>query len=1251
MSDPGTQMVVKLALTAAQMALTMSQRFEGPRLDNLDVSTADPGTPLIDAYGYVRNDGPPVIHAERLRERKVESKTKGGKFSNYKYYGTWINILAGHPIDAVAKIRWDRKLVYDATARGPISPLLGIFPGSGGSPVKLAQGRNFRIGLGDEGQMPSPRYTAWCEDRYGPDSAPANRGTPIAEFIDVPLEKVGNRIPQVSVDTVRVKTPAYLWDEIDATGGPIFSPDYSRFYMDGAFWDTATLEKIIDAPASPDAWTSNGTYYDLSGNFPVGPTLHLYSIDGQGGAPIATSTAGADGVILSGGSVLLHPYGGVLQKLILLEGLGFSVTDIDFVPGLSLDGADGTAHLIGHGAVPGIHVATVASARAGAGSSVIPTGLSLPVVGWVNANGEWVLIQGNDAYLVDPESLTILQTVTGAFGVTDVSQGSTGYSFWTVSGSTAVEYSMLDLSEIRTVNLLNWGSAGIGGFYDPINHAIFQTRVGNTRILYLDRISTDSVINLSDILTIECGLVNATNQDFSGTDPVIQGWKVTQGTVADRIAPLLEMHDIDPCPHDFGILFKVRGTAADEAIDSEEFVKDGDIRWQAPITQDVELPRTVIFTYLDHTRDTQPNTASIQRAPTVANTSRVKSIDMSTFTSDPDEAQPLTERYFRRQWFGRETPEFGLTMQWAKLEPGDVKQVSLDGETRTVRVTELTRSGGLIRVRCERDDPRIHDKNASVGPILDGRDEEELYISGPTKGIVLDVPYAEDSESSSNVLLHMGAGPYGTSSSWPGAGVYQLDPVENEYAAVASVESSNRAVWGYAIDVLPSFSPSTWDERSEVTVNLKGSLVSRSQADIDLDQTINLAYLGDEAGNGEWFNFANAVMNVDETWTLSSLKRGRRGTEWAIDGHAVGDLFVLYSTLITDTLGVDEIGDTLTYKAQSEGRMLDGAPEIAVPIVARSLKPYSPTALIASRDTVSGDWELSWTRRTRIGGNWTGGTSIPLGETTEEYRVRFFDENGDEVAQYDMSGPEFTYEAADQTADFGGAQTALHWSVCQLGDAVEGFQAEMRVGFPPRVLSIGDYSDGATSVIVALPDDYAAGDILLMAVATPSASNPPVTPTGWHEVDGSPQTGGYYRLSVYRKVAGFDEIPPTIIRASGTGHIAAQMISVTDVLPIGDPIDDSAGGTTTGPSLFSPGVMTDDNNCLVLDFFALRMSSPVNADLADLAMIFSNDGSIAGTGVSACAGVKASAGAVSATTASLGGDADIGAIKIAIRPA
>jgi hypothetical protein len=78
----------------------------------------------------------------------------------------------------------------------------------------------------------------------------------------------------------------------------------------------------------------------------------------------------------------------------------------------------------------------------------------------------------------------------------------------------------------------------------------------------------------------------------------------------------------------------------------------------------------------------------------------------------------------------------------------------------------------------------------------------------------------------------------------------------------------------------------------------------------------------------------------------------------------------------------------------------------------------------------SGDLNMSWVRRTRIGGdNWEL-PDVPLGEEGETYEVDILD--GEMVKRtISASAPNAVYASADQIADFGSPQAAVSVKVYQ----------------------------------------------------------------------------------------------------------------------------------------------------------------------------------------------------------------------------
>jgi hypothetical protein len=146
----------------------------------------------------------------------------------------------------------------------------------------------------------------------------------------------------------------------------------------------------------------------------------------------------------------------------------------------------------------------------------------------------------------------------------------------------------------------------------------------------------------------------------------------------------------------------------------------------------------------------------------------------------------------------------------------------------------------------------------------------------------------------------------------------------------------------------------------------------------------NAAVLGDEI-----IQYQTATLLSGSRWRLSGLLRGRFGTP--ITGHAVGDRFVVLSAegLYRVTTLLNAVGAESLFRCVTFGSSPADAAEQAFTHTAASQKPLAPVHLgIGS----NGDGYLAhWVRRTRIGGAWRDSADVPMGEFSEQYRVRVLD--------------------------------------------------------------------------------------------------------------------------------------------------------------------------------------------------------------------------------------------------------------------
>jgi hypothetical protein len=357
--------------------------------------------------------------------------------------------------------------------------------------------------------------------------------------------------------------------------------------------------------------------------------------------------------------------------------------------------------------------------------------------------------------------------------------------------------------------------------------------------------------------------------------------------------------------------------------------------------------------------------------------------------------------------------------------------------TWTAYAEKLTFSATSPEIRCEwrRTFPSLNALGSGSGAGMDGREPDAIIVPGPTKGFVLDIPLPYDADNSINPQLYYGAGGYNIA--WPGAAILEGDLDGDDYAEWKSVSSSEKATWGFASEALPTANPNLWDRGNVLTVNVYGTLTSSTESAINADPTINLAALRNPTTDEtELINFATATLTGTNgsanVYELTGLLRGRRGTEWAVDGHAVGDEFVMIEDLTPVSQGLSEVGVDQFFKAQSFGRDPDTAQVIEVDFAGNSLKPYAPAIDSVTKDPVSGDIEIVIRTRTRVGGSFNGST-IPTGETIAEYEFDVLD-GADVVRTLESTDKSFTYEAADQVTDFGAEIEA---------DELEGFAYQL----------------------------------------------------------------------------------------------------------------------------------------------------------------------------------------------------------------
>lgn len=957
--DP-VSLAITVALTAANMAMTASQKIEGPRVKGTPGTVGDYGTPLNYFLG-TRLLSCPCFFAKPITEVKKKRKGKGGKQVSYTGFGSMAIHVADHGIDGILQVWFDNHLVYDNTgSEEKIYPLA--------SDYELEA--HMRVYLGTETQDPDPDMLAYIEERDGAGTCPAYRGTSYIYFEGIPLEMLGNRYPDVKVLAAENGTLEVAGEsDIDFVGGQVIHDSAEGTH---AF---ALTGGLAAAPAADD-------------------TVLILAI--QSGQKVGSwnppAMAGYDTLA----EARANDPSGVLDMTLSLQSKRMGVVpDTDFTAttetGIFSDPVVGWIITVWRG----VHEDVLDSAPA----------ILSEYIGTINEPDPLAFSFGG----------TINPGVIGSF-LTASEMVSITVALKSESGEQAMIMAMG--AKRNDFGTTEWGAGNLTEFLAV--HATADTGAtaglawGETYLIG----QGSTLAELLTFLSVRAGL-EPDEYDYSlvaGPDHAFDGynWSQSSGNQADA---LCDLFDVDMRPHEFKIQAWPRGSASEDTIPSAEFVS-GEVPYTLPDKSDSSLPQRVFLTFADSTAEQNPNVAMPQGGEFEGGEI---SIDMQTLALAPTRAQQLTERRQRRERFGRISAEMALTRQQFALEPGDVFTPSFDGEPMTMRCTKLTiAADGTFPTEWQRDDPAIADTPGTVGAPAAGYIPDTIPDPVASLGYVLDTALLADADDQTAPLVYLAAGP-DEPGVWTGADYALSDTGDLDSYAEGwdGISSEFGSIIGETTGALADALPWVPDMGSsvEVTINA-GELTAATLDDLVIDGALNLAAV--KSGDGwELVQFMTPTLTGPLTYTLTGFLRGVRGTEWAMAGHAPADVFILLDNAKLKTLGAGEIGDEDFYVVSTTGQAVDQDEAFAVDYTGASHKPYSPVHGELTFDTgVTDDITIDATRRTRIGGATLDGQDVPLGEASESWAADIYDGVTFKRTITGVALP-LTYTAGQQTTDFG----------------------------------------------------------------------------------------------------------------------------------------------------------------------------------------------------------------------------------------
>jgi hypothetical protein len=631
-------------------------------------------------------------------------------------------------------------------------------------------------------------------------------------------------------------------------------------------------------------------------------------------------------------------------------------------------------------------------------------------------------------------------------------------TIWLVHGNHAVQLAVGGAGIAQSLDLTPWLGTSFttpaGGGFDPVSaNIVLDTDQGTILIPHktMGPVGTTLDVILTD-LCVAVGLGPYDIEVSRVADKRVAGYVVSSRMAARQaIEPLLAALFVDAVETGGRLEFVPRGgssaaTVTDQDLGAIEITAGsttGPQLTQAQIgatpetasnprlietrTADSELPCQIDVSYIDTGRDGQTSTQSARRRQGTTHSSNTLSQTYS-IAMDSDAAATVAARALKTAWAERSALSFAIPISYIALDPADVITLRRAGQEYVIRLTQIDLGANLM-LQCQaltqyagsyRVSAKGSDTTGKVsGNLVPDRSPAELFI--------LDMPLLVEAETGLEVLAAFGA----PSSSWTGGGVYRSTDGGASWTLMATLAEG--AVAGIALTALPSplNSPWVWDEDHTLRVTLYGGSLSSADA-LDVLNGANAAVLG-----GEVLQWRDATLVEAGVWDLSGLLRGRRGTEDRIDGHRVGDRFVVLdlATVAAIDLTAGMVGSTVAFKGPTIGGVFDAGEQQTIVFSARGLRCFSPVGITGSRDGF-GNLTIGWVRRTRWYGDWADGVDVPLFEATEAYSIDILDGAGVAKRTLSSSSPTALYSAAAQIADFGAVQGAVNVAIFQLNAVV-----------------------------------------------------------------------------------------------------------------------------------------------------------------------------------------------------------------------
>lgn len=576
------------------------------------------------------------------------------------------------------------------------------------------------------------------------------------------------------------------------------------------------------------------------------------------------------------------------------------------------------------------------------------------------------------------------------------SDSSSGGDWYFNQGSDIVKvFNIASWSVEEILDLTDWGVSGAqaGGFGATAgNIAVNMSGDGGYKLLHTKKVvptpETLRFIVESELIVSKYNTdeFNMAGLDGPTVDGFVAGTKVSRGR--DTIGPLQLAFFFDIVENDYLLRGIFRGATPTETIpeadlgtvnNPNEIVTTGLVETRLAAN---EMPFEVRVLYADPDADYDDGIQVDRRGDQVVPTREVLEINLPIAMS-PDKGKQIARNTMALAWAVQRTFQIPLSWKYSHLFPSNVVSVIHKGETIPVRLDTIDLgSDGTEIIKAIFDDPSIY--NSAVTGVTRFFTPPVLSLPQQIDGFLIAWNILNDSDDT--------FGPYIVSRRRRAVGLFRGAIVMESGDNISFIPlhlTNSEAVWGFAQTVLPSFDQwNIFDDVNTIIFSWIGDtsmLVNRT--DLELFNGENAFAIGKEI-----VQIGTITDNGDGTYTGSHLLRARKGSEWTMDDHIIGEevVHLTISTIERIDIEEDRRGQTKFIRFDSIGLTEVGSIVSQYTFLGIRKKPLPVVEFKVVTDD-SSDMQFTWVRQTRFLAAWVDFADAPLNEVSEKYDVDIYD--------------------------------------------------------------------------------------------------------------------------------------------------------------------------------------------------------------------------------------------------------------------